>query len=218
LFYLLSAVFLVPGIISLLLPGGLNPGIDFTSGTIMTIQFDNPVDVNQLRDAFGQLGHGEAIIQQSADNSFVVRTRPLAQAQQGDTGDVTSSERQQIEQTLTNDFGPMQILNLDQVSPLIAEQIVRLAILAVAAASVFILAYLWWAFNKVSHPIRYGTTAIVALLHDALIVLGLFSILGRLFPAEIELESTFIVAVLTVIGFSVHDTIVVFDRVRENFI
>jgi preprotein translocase subunit SecF len=70
----------------------------------------------------------------------------------------------------------------------------------------------------VSHPIRYGTTAIVALLHDALIVLGLFSILGRLFPAEIEIESTFIVAVLTVIGFSVHDTIVVFDRVRENFI
>lgn len=217
-FYGLSALFLIPGVISLVLPGGLNPGIDFTSGTIMTVQFDNPVDVNQLRDAFGQLGHSEAVIQQSGDNTFVVRTRPLAQAQTTDTGDVTTSERQQIEQTLTNDFGPMQIPNLDQVSPLIAEQIVRLAVLAVAAASVFILGYLWWAFNKVSHPIRYGATAIVALLHDALIVLGLFSILGRLFPAEIEIESTFIVAVLTVIGFSVHDTIVVFDRVRENFI
>jgi preprotein translocase subunit SecF len=70
----------------------------------------------------------------------------------------------------------------------------------------------------VSHPVRFGTTAIVALLHDALIVLGIFSILGRLFPAQIELEATFIVAVLTVIGFSVHDTIVVFDRIRENFI
>ncbi len=93
----------------------------------------------------------------------------------------------------------------------------RYAILAVAAASVCILLYLWWAFNKVSHPIRYGTTAIVALLHDSLIVLGIFSILGRLFPASIELEATFIVAVLTVIGFSVHDTIVVFDRIRENF-
>jgi preprotein translocase subunit SecF len=218
LFYLLSAVFLIPGIISLAFPGGLNPGIDFTSGTIMTMQFDNPVDPNQLRDAFGQLGHAEAIIQQSGQNSFVVRTRPLAQAQQSEGGDLGSSERQQIEQALTNDFGPMQILDLEQVSPLIAEQIVRLAILAVAAASLFILGYLWWAFNKVSHPVRYGATAIVALLHDALIVLGIFSILGRLFPAEIELESTFIVAVLTVIGFSVHDTIVVFDRVRENFV
>jgi preprotein translocase subunit SecF len=217
-FYLLSAVFLVPGIISLALPGGLNPGIDFTSGTIMTIQFDNPVDAGQLRDAFGQLGHTEAIIQQSSANTFVVRTRPLVQPQQTDTGGVVNSERSQIEQTLTNDFGPLQILNLDQVSPLIAEQIVRLAVLAVVAASVCILAYLWWAFNKVTHPIRYGTTAIVALLHDALIVLGIFSILGRLFPAQVELESTFIVAVLTVIGFSVHDTIVVFDRVRENFI
>jgi preprotein translocase subunit SecF len=217
-FYLLSAAFLVPGIISLVLPGGLNPGIDFTSGTIMTVQFDNPVDAGQLRDAFSQLGHPEAIIQQSSGNTFVVRTRPLAQPQQSDTGEVTSSEQQQIQQRLTDQFGSLQVLNLDQVSPLVAEQIVRLAVLAVAAASLFILGYLWWAFNKVTHPIRYGTTAIVALLHDALIVLGIFSILGRLFPAQVELEATFIVAVLTVIGFSVHDTIVVFDRVRENFI
>jgi len=219
IFYLLSAVLLVPGIISLVLPGGLNPGIDFTSGTIMTIQFDNPVDQNKLRDAFAALGHNEAIVQQSSgENTFVVRTRPLVQAQQTGSGDLSTSERQQIEQALTDSFGPLQILNLDQVSPLIAAEIVRYAILAVGAASVCILLYLWWAFNKVSHPLRYGTTAIVALLHDALIVLGIFSILGRLFPAEIEIESTFIVAVLTVIGFSVHDTIVVFDRIRENFI
>ena len=219
LFYLLSAVLIVPGVISLLLPGGLNPGIDFTSGTLMTIQFERPVDQDRLRTAFAQLGHSEAIVQQSSgENTFVVRTRPLTQAVQGETGDAGTSERQVLEQRLTEQFGPMQILNLDQVSPLIAEEIVRYAILAVAAASVCILLYLWWAFNKVTHPLRYGTTAIAALLHDALIVLGIFSILGRLFPAEIEIESTFIVAVLTVIGFSVHDTIVVFDRIRENFI
>src|ERR671933_77213 len=155
MFYLLSAIFLVPGIISLVLPGGLNPGIDFTSGTIMTIQFDNPVDPSQLRDALSnQLGHSEAIIQQSGGNTFVIRTRPLVQPQQTESGDVGTSERQTIEQTLTQDFGPLQILNLDQVSPLVAEQIVRYAVLAV----------------------------------------------------------------LTVIGFSVHDTIVVFDRIRENFV
>lgn len=219
IFYLLSAVLLIPGVISLVLPGGLNPGIDFTSGTLMTIQFENPVDQDRLRAEFATLGHSEAIVQQSSgSNTFVVRTRPLQQAQTSAGGDTGSSERQVLEQALTNSFGPMQILNLDQVSPLIAEEIVRYAILAVAAASVCILLYLWWAFNKVTHPVRYGATAIVALLHDALIVLGIFSILGRLFPAAIEIESTFIVAILTVIGFSVHDTIVVFDRIRENFI
>jgi preprotein translocase subunit SecF len=219
IFYLLSAVLLIPGVISLVLPGGLNPGIDFTSGTIMTVQFDNAVDQQKLREAFARLDHPEAVVQQSTgENTFVIRTKPLVQAQQSDTGDLGNSERQQIEQALTAEFGPVQILNLDQVSPLIAQEIVRYAVLAVAAASVFILLYLWWAFNKVTHPVRYGATAIVALLHDALIVLGIFSILGRIFPAEIELESTFIVAILTVIGFSVHDTIVVFDRIRENFI
>jgi preprotein translocase subunit SecF len=219
LFYLLSAVLIVPGVISLILPGGLNPGIDFTSGTIMTIQFQQPVQEDQLRATFAGLGHAEAIVQRSSgENVFVVRTRPLAQPQQTDSGDLGQSERQTIQQALTDQYGQNDILNLDQVSPLIAAEIVRYAVLAVAAASVFILLYLWWAFNKVSHPIRYGTTAIVALLHDALVVLGIFSILGRLFPAEIELESTFIVAVLTVIGFSVHDTIVVFDRIRENFV
>jgi preprotein translocase subunit SecF len=217
-FYLLSGILILPGVISLLLPGGLNPGIDFTSGTIMTIQFEQPVDQDRLRVAFGQLGHSEAIVQQSSENTFVVRTRPLAQAEQSPTGDLGTSERQVIEQKLSEQFGPLQILNLDQVSPLIAAEIVRYAILAVAAASVCILLYLWWAFNKVTHPLRYGTTAVIALVHDALVVLGIFSILGRLFPAQIELESTFIVAVLTVIGFSVHDTIVVFDRIRENFI
>jgi preprotein translocase subunit SecF len=220
LFYLLSAILIVPGVISLLLPGGLNPGIDFTSGTILTVQFQRPepVDQGELRDALAQLGHTEAIVQKSGDNTFVVRTRPLQQAATSDSGDVGSSERQQIEQALTERFGPLQILNLDQVSPLIAEEIVRYAILAIAAASIFILLYLWWAFRKVSNPVRYGTTAVAALVHDALVVLGIFSILGRVFTAEIQLESTFIVAVLTVIGFSVHDTIVVFDRIRENFI
>src|ERR1700737_2226976 len=96
-FYLLSAIFLVPGIISLVLPGGLNPGIDFTSGTIMTVQFEQPVDQNKLRDDFSKLGHSEAIVQQSSsgDNTFVIRTRPLVQAQQNENGDLGNSERHQ---------------------------------------------------------------------------------------------------------------------------
>jgi len=97
----------------------------------------------------------------------------------------------------------------------IAEEIVRYAVLAVIAASAFILLYLWWAFKGVSNPWRFGSTAVAALIHDVLVVLGIFSLLGRVLPLEIE--STFIVAILTVIGFSVHDTIVVFDRIRENY-
>jgi preprotein translocase subunit SecF len=215
LFYLLSALVLVPGIISLLLPGGLRLGIDFTGGTIMTIQFQEPADQTALREAFAQLGHPEAVVQRSSgENTFVVRTGALQQTQADDSGNASTSERQQIQDGLGQRFGQPDILTLDQVSPLVAEGIVRYAIMAVAAASACILLYLWWAFKRVSHPIRYGTTAVAALLHDALVVIGVFSILGRFFP--IEIESTFIVAVLTIIGFSVHDTIVVFDRIREN--
>ena len=108
IFYLLSAALLVPGIISLVLPGGLHPGIDFTSGTIMTIQFDNQVEQDKLRQAFAALGHNEAIVQQSSGvNTFIVRTRPLLQAQQSASGDLGTSERQQIEQSLTDSFGPL---------------------------------------------------------------------------------------------------------------
>src|SRR5919108_6685680 len=89
LFYLLSALLIVPGVISLALPGGLNPGIDFTSGTIMTVQFQQPVDETHVRSAFAQLGHPEAIVQRSSgENTFVIRTRPLTQAQTAESGEV----------------------------------------------------------------------------------------------------------------------------------
>ena len=214
LFYVVSLALVLPGLISLVLPGGLRPGIDFTSGTIMTVRFSQPVEQAQVREAFAQLGHEQAIIQGSGEDTFVIRTRPLEQAAQTGEGVLSTSERETIVSGLEQRFGSVEILNLDQVSPLIAAEIVRYAVVAVAAASAFILLYLWWAFRGVTHPWRYGATAIVALVHDSLIVLGAFSILGRFLP--IELESTFIVAVLTVIGFSVHDTIVVFDRIREN--
>ncbi len=217
LFYFVSALIIVPGLISLVLRGGLRPGIDFTGGTGMTLSFEHPAQEDALRDAFSRSGHAEAVVQHTpGTNDFVVRTRPLVQAVQSSDGSVGLSERQQLEATLTQEFGPLQILNLDQVSPLIAVEIVRDAILAVVAASAFILLYLWWAFRASADPWSYGSAAIAGLLHDSFAVLGLFSIVGRILG--IELESTFIVAVLTVIGFSVNDSIVVFDRVRENLV
>src|SRR5919202_4768738 len=215
LFYLLSAALLLPGLISLVLPGGLRPSIDFTSGPLMTVRFANPVEQAALRQSFAELGHPEAIVQRSGEGDFVIRTAPLDQPRAGSSEQSESvSGRARVERGLAERHGPVEILNLDQVSPLIAAEIVQYSIIATVAASAFILLYLWWAFRGVTHPWRFGVTAVVALLHDALVVLGIFSLLGRFLPVEIE--ATFIVAVLTVIGFSVHDTIVTFDRVREN--
>jgi preprotein translocase subunit SecF len=214
-FYLISLALLLPGLISLVMPGGLRPSIEFTSGTLMTIRFEESVEQAALRETFEHLGHPEAVVQRLHENQYVVRTAPLTQP--GPENSVSGepiSGREHVESGLEAHHGPVDILNLDQVSPLIAGDTVRSAILATAAASRFILLYLWWAFRGLEHPWRFGATAIVAVLHDALVVLGIFSLLGRVFPVEIE--ATFIVAVLTVIGFSVHDTIVTFDRVREN--
>lgn len=214
-FFLISAIVIIPGLISLAFPGGLRPGIDFTSGSIMTLRFDGAVEQAALRQAFTDLGHHEAIVQRSDDGSFIVRTLPLEGEVRDESGGVQlASERQRIEEALVRRFGPLQVLNFDQVSPIIAAEIVRNSVLAVAVACVGILLYLWWAFRRVENSWRYGVCAVVALVHDALVVLGIFSILGRFLA--VELDALFITAVLTIIGFSVHDTIVVFDRVREN--
>jgi preprotein translocase subunit SecF len=182
----------------------------------MTLRFQQEVDQPRLREAFAAMGHGEAIVQRADDGSFVVRTLPFEGTlpESADAGGQT--ERQVIVNGLTERFGQVEVLSLDVVSPIIAEEIVRYAALAVAAACGGILLYLWWAFRRVPNSIRYGACAIIALVHDALLLLGIFSILGRV--SAIELDAMFITAVLTVIGFSVHDTIVVFDRIRENIV
>ncbi len=222
-FFALSLLILIPGIISMVLPGGWTPGIDFASGSIMTIHFDKVVDQSELRSEFTTLGHPEAMVQKSGSetgtetgSTFIVRTYPLKGEQKDASGTVTAaSERQSIETALKDKFGNEQVLQFDSVSPLIASEIVRNAVLAVAAASVGILLYIAYAFRRVKNSLRWGTCAVIALIHDAFVVLGVFSILGRLFGVEVD--ALFITAVMTIIGFSVHDTIVVFDRVRENY-
>jgi preprotein translocase subunit SecF len=222
-FFLLSLLILIPGVISLALPGGLRPGIDFASGSIMTVHFDKVVDQSELRSEFTPLGHPEVMVQRSGSeagaesgSTFIVRTYPLKAEQKDESGKVTaSSERQNVDDALKARFGNMQVLSFDSVSPLIASEIVRNAVIAVIAASAGILLYIAYAFRRVKKSFRWGTCAVIALVHDALVVLGVFSLLGRLF--DVEVDAMFITAVMTIIGFSVHDTIVVFDRVRENY-
>ncbi|MBI3979361.1 MAG: protein translocase subunit SecF [Chloroflexi bacterium] len=213
-YFLLSALIILPGLLSLALPPGLRLGIDFTSGSVLNLGFEQPMTQAALREELANLGLHEAVIQRSGDG-YLIRTRLLAPEEKDATGTVTKpAEKDQIVQALGQKLGKVEVLGYDTVSPVVATETVKNASIAVAAASIGILLYLAWAFRQVPHPFRYGTCAIAALLHVILLVVGLYSIFGKVFGLEVD--AMFITALLTVIGFSVHDTIVVFDRIREN--
>jgi preprotein translocase subunit SecF len=224
IFYLISLMFILPGVISLALPNGLHRGIEFSSGTNFAVAFQQPVTQDQLRQALVELGHPEARIQQTTDGRFLVRTDLIAGSSDAPAfGPAPPSEREDLESALTDRFGPLvdaqgnvtgRFSEFSSVSPSVSSDISRNAALAVVAASVAILLYVTVSFLSVPSPVRYGAAAIIALGHDVLIVLGAASILGRLFGFEVD--TLFITAMLTIVGFSVHDTIVVFDRIREN--
>ncbi|MGI8549430.1 MAG: protein translocase subunit SecD [Dehalococcoidia bacterium] len=223
-YFLLSALIMVPGLISLAIPPTLRPGIEFTAGSTFTVKFAKPPASQALRDDMASLGYKDARVQETDSHQFIVRTRPLSGNIDSSTvGPKQSSELDKIVSGLESKFGPLvdsnskvshKPLDSNSVSPIVSKEIVRDAALAVIVATVFILLWISWAFRHVSNPIRYGISAIVALLHDVVVVLGLFSIFGKVFGTEID--TIFITGLLTVIGFSVHDTIVVFDRIREN--
>ena len=216
-YFLFSFLIIVPGLIFMIVPSGwlsgdsgLNAGIDFASGSILNVTFDREVTEDNIQERMNELGHSEALIQKVGGRGFLIRTTLLEEA----VGDVPS-ERETIERDLE------KFLRLDRsrvefasVSPIIAKETVRNAFYSVAAASVFILLYIWYAFRRVPKSYRYGVSAILALIHDIIFVLGVFSILGKLIGTEVN--SMFIVGILIVAGYSVNDTIVVFDRIREN--
>lgn len=218
-YFLFSALLILPGLLSLLAPpggwvvggSGLRPGIDFTSGSVLDITFDRSVDQTQVQERMAALGHPEALVQRTGSRSLLVRTKVLAEDIGGGR-----SERQQIEDDLTRTVAPVVAANFDSTSPIVAQETVRNAVIALAAASVFILLYIWYAFRRVPRAYRYGISAILTLIHDTLLVLGVFSLLGRFLGMEVN--SMFIVGILTVAGYSVNDTIVIFDRIRENVI
>lgn len=206
LYFVLSLAVLVPGLISLLIPPGLKLGVEFTSGSAMTIRFDQRVEQAQLLSSLKGMGHPEAIVQRTGD-SFFVRLRDIGQEE---------GEKERIEQGLREQLGGLTVLDFYAVSPIIAKEMARNAAIAVAGASVGILLYVAWAFRRLMRPWRYGICGVVALVHDSLVVLGSFSVLGRLF--NVQVDAMFIVGILAVIGYSINDTVVVYDRIRENYI
>ncbi len=214
-YFLLSAVLLVPGAISLAAPPHIHTGIEFSSGATFTLKFDDTnVTQDQVSKAFADQGFNETRVQRSDVGTFIVRTRSFAVAPGPPVGPAPPSERDQLEAGIKAELGNFTTLNFNQVSSIISSAIVWDSLIAVLFASLAILVYISLTFRNVPQSYRYGIAAIVAALHDAVFVMGAFSIFGRLFGTEIN--SLFITGILTVIGFSVHDTIVVFDRIREN--
>jgi preprotein translocase subunit SecF len=163
-----------------------------------------------------QLGHEEARVQGAGSNKYLIRTDELSNAPALDSaqGPELPGEIDEIERGLRERFGGLQRSNFSTVSETVSTEIARNAALAVVVAAIAILIYIWISFRSLPRSYRYGTAAVIAVLHDAFIVLGLFAFLGEFHGTEVDLA--FITAILTVIGFSVHDTIVVFDRIREN--
>lgn len=206
-FYLISLLVIIPGLIAFFV-WGLPLGPDFAGGTLLEVKFSKPIAKEEITSAAKTKGIeiGETGIQTTAENTFLLRTNPLADNQ---VSALTGSLKEK-DQNIT-------ILRKETIGPTIGKELLQNSLLALLFASLAIVLYIAYAFRSVPKPAsswRFGICAIIALLHDVLVLFGVFAILGHFF--SVEIDALFVTAVLTVIGFSVHDTIVVFDRVREN--
>ncbi len=195
--YIISASVLIPGLIVLSV-FGLRLGIDFVGGSV--IEISTNLDQAEVVDVFEGLGIAEPQVVELGDVGYQVRF---------------IDELATIEADIAQVEG-MEVLSLDQVGPSVSRNLTINTLWSLLAVSLAITIYIAFAFRNVEHPGRFGAIAIVTLLHDALFVMSLFAVFGRLL--NIEVDSFIVTAVLTVIGFSVHDTIVVFDRTRENLL
>jgi preprotein translocase subunit SecF len=202
MFLIISEIVILIGIIALAV-FGLKPGIEFSSGSILTIGFEQEVVQSELQEELANLGYGNALIQRTGAGDFFIRTQEL-----------TGEEKTALEEALGARFGSLTEREFNSVSSMVAAETVHNAIIAVVVAAVGILLYITWAFRRMPRPFHYGVCAIIALVHDVVLVTGIFAILGAVMGWEINLM--FITGVLAVIGYSINNTVVVFDRIREN--
>lgn len=204
LFFAISLLVIIPGVIALL-TWGLPLAIDYTGGSLLEVSFAGTPPTNeQVIQLYQDLGTPGAQVQSSTDNLMMIRSRQIDETM-----------KDQILAEMGKRFGQaVSVSRFDTVGPSISKEVAGRAAGAVALASIGILVYITFAFRRVPHAFRYGTAAILAMLHDVLVVLGMAALLGHFLHWEVD--SLFLTALLTVIGFSVHDSIVVFDRIREN--
>lgn len=205
LYFLISLIVLIPGIISLAL-FGLKLSVDFTGGSVSEYSFNTGISSDAVAKVFEKASVPVESIQTVGKNTLSIRTKAI-----------TNQKNDEIKKEILK-LNPKSVQSsFDTVGPSIGAETTRNALLSLTLASIGILLFIAYSFRQIPSPyssFKFGVSAIVALLHDAFVVLGIFSLLGHF--AGIEINALFITAVLTVIGFSVHDTIVVFDRIREN--
>ena len=174
---------------------GLNLGIDYTGGTLLQVEFPAAASVQEAREALAAVGQEQAVIQAYSERGMIIRLK---------AGEETIG--QQARDALRQKFGEIQVLRLEKVGPVVGKELTRGALIALALALVGILLYV-----SVRFQFRFAAVSVAALAHDAIIVTGAFALTGR------EISLTYIAAILTVVGYSINDTIVVLDRVRENW-
>ncbi|MEI6864327.1 MAG: protein translocase subunit SecF [Candidatus Adlerbacteria bacterium] len=204
-FFIFPAVLSVLALIAIGL-WGLKPGIDLAGGSLLEVKYPaGRPSVEMIQSNVSALGLGEVRIQPTGDTGYILRQRNL-----------TEVERQQLLQPLRN-MGEMEEVQFNSVGPVLGAELLKKGLIALTLVIVCIILFIAFAFRHVSKPVaswKYGVVAIVTLLHDVLVPVGLFAFLGAFHGAEVD--SLFIVALLTILGISINDTIVVFDRIREN--
>jgi preprotein translocase subunit SecF len=197
--FALSALFMLPGLISMAVQG-FNLGIDFTGGTLLDLKFAQPVTVAQVRDVLKDYRLEGSTIQLAAgaktdtSQNVFVRTHVLSE-----------DERTAVLQGLKQKLGSFEVLRIEKVGAVIGSELTRQAIIALVVSWLLIIAYISWRFE-----FKFGISAIIALIHDCIVVLGIFSLF------RLEVDASFVAAILTIVGYSINDTIVIFDRIREN--
>lgn len=211
-YFALSFLVIIPGLVAMIIHWSQTGqpfamAIDFTGGTVLELKFAQPqaFHTEQIETIFGQFGlkPNDVHVQPSGNDTLVIRTKEL-----------DNDTKVKAEAALKEKFGDFTEQRADTVGPAVGREVTTTATYAVIAAATMILLYITIAFRKLPKPFRYGVCAIIAMLHDVLVVIGLASIFALVLGWEVD--ALFLTALLTVIGFSVHDTIVVFDRIREN--
>ena len=198
-FFALSLLIILPGLFSIMTQG-FNLGIDFTGGTLIDIKFAKPVTVAQVRTVLADYKLESSVVQLAATEKVDAAPNVLIR-----THVLTETERKEVLEGFTAKIGKFDIMRIEKVGAVIGSEMTREAVIALILSWLMMIAYISYRFEY-----RFGVAGIISLIHDVFVVLGIFSLLQK------EIDSSFVAALLTIVGYSINDTIVIFDRIREN--